>query len=102
MRIRRKLGLLTVLLGAMLVASWSHPIDAPEEPTAYRTASVKFDYLNGRLEWEMLKMKQGEPEVIDSYYIDLARGVMGHDGEETPVNARLWKSIAGVFQGLDG
>ena len=103
MRIARKVGLLMILLTTMLVASWSRKIDdPPAEAAAYRTASVKFDYLNSRLEWEMRITKQGEPAVIDSYYVDLARGVMGHDGQETPVNAQLWKAIVGVFQGLDG
>ncbi|MBI4458651.1 MAG: hypothetical protein HY648_01165 [Acidobacteria bacterium] len=104
---KRALGMLGILLAGMVALSQNVPptkARTADEPAVYSTSSVKFDFAKNRLEWEMLRAPrpggttQGQ---VESFYIDLERNVMGHDGKETPVNERVWVNLGKLFHGLD-
>ena len=107
MKRAKKLSLLLVVLIGMLGASWSRQPDEPEGSAVYSTSSVKFDFLKGRLEWEMRRMPiegqapEGQAETTELYYVDLERGFMGHNGIETPVQGYVMKNIIQAFDLLD-
>jgi hypothetical protein len=100
----KALALITVALVGTLAASWSRQPDTPQTqpPGVYSIASVKLDYITGRLEWEVRRAPTDtEPESKDLYYVDLSRGLMGHAGVETPLESHVWKGIVEVFGVLE-
>jgi len=98
----KALALILVALAGTLAAGWNSHTDTPPEPAVYAISSVKLDYVAGRLEWELRRAAtETQPEGTELYYVDLSRGLMGHNGVETPLEGHVWKGIVEVFQVLE-